>query len=174
MTRARKLGTIVMFAMLGLLAGMTAASAGGGGHCEGSEGTGTTIELAGACFISTTSFLQPGETVRFVNRDPIAHNVSGSGWGHYEDMDQGDTFSTSFMDEGVYAFACTLHPGMTGSIVVGEGLSMASAQNAEPLQASPVPSPSGQAWLPAAAAGLLIGAAAGAGITRMRHDLRAH
>jgi hypothetical protein len=33
-------------------------------------------------------------------------------------MEQGDRFSVSFDEEGVYPFACTYHPGMTGAIVV--------------------------------------------------------
>ncbi len=110
----QKLATVVLLAMLGALTGVTAARAGGGGHCEPTDGRGTTVELSGACFSATTSFVEPGETVTFVNRDPYFHNVSGSGWGHYEDMAEGDTYSTSFTDQGVFAFACTLHPGYDG------------------------------------------------------------
>ena len=167
---ARKLATVVTLAMLGTLIGVTAARAGGGGHCEATEGNGTTIELSGACFTPTTSYVEPGDTIVFVNRDPFAHNVSGSGWGHYEDMAEGDRYSTSFQDEGVYAFACTLHPGMTGSIIVGGDDVLGAVPNAEPLAASAVPAPAGDGWLLPGALGLVIGAAAGVGITRLRRS----
>ncbi len=86
MTHGRKIATILALGTIGAFVGMTAASAGGGGHCEPTESGGTRVELSGACFTPTTLFVDPGQTIAFVNRDPIAHNVSGSGWGHYEDM----------------------------------------------------------------------------------------
>jgi hypothetical protein len=79
------------------------------------------------------------------------------------------TYSASFPDRGVFAFACTLHPGMTGSIVVGDGAQAATAGFVEPVAAS-APAPDTDNWVPAAAIGLLIGAAAGAGIVRLRGD----
>ena len=166
---ARKIATVGALALLGTLIGGTTAWAGGGGHCDPTEGSDTTVELAGSCFTATTSFVEPGETVTFVNRDPFLHNVSGSGWGHYEDMVKGDTYSTSFPDQGVFAFACTLHPGMTGSIVVGDGAQATTARYVEPASAAP-PGTGTAGWIPAAALGLLIGAAAGAGIVRLRGD----
>ena len=157
--------------MIGALAGMTAASAGGGGHCGPTASRETRVELSGACFTPTTLFADPGQTIAFVNRDPIAHNVSGSGWGHYEDMDRGDRYTTSFADEGVYAYACTLHPGMTGSIVVGEAGSsagVAAVADGQPVAASAVPTSDDDGWIAAGAIGFAIGVAAGIGIATLR------
>ncbi|CAN5814778.1 hypothetical protein BH18ACT17_BH18ACT17_13880 [soil metagenome] len=170
MTHGRKIATILTLGTIGAFVGMTAASAGGGGHCEPTESSGTRVELSGACFTPTTLFVDPGQTIAFVNRDPIAHNVSGSGWGHYEDMDGGDRYTTSFADEGVYAYACTLHPGMTGSIVVGEAGSSASiaAVDSGPVAASALPTSEDDAWITAGAIGIAIGAAAGTGVAAVR------
>ena len=172
MTTRSRVATMVVFGALGMLMGITTAAAGGGGHCESREGRGTRVELAKACFMPTTLFADAGETITFVNRDPFVHNVSGSGWGHYDDMEQGARFTTSFADEGVYAYACTLHPGMTGSIVVGEGDSgaaVAAVDDARPPTATAADPRSGDVgWIVAGAAGLVIGAAAGAGITIAR------
>ena len=62
-----------------------------------------------------------GRAVTFVNRDPITHNVGGNLWGNLDDMNRGDAFTATFDAEGVYPFACSYHPGMTGAIVVGSG-----------------------------------------------------
>jgi len=90
MAGARKLATISVLAMLGALVGVTAAHAGGGGHCDPSEGDGSVIELSGACFVPSTLRADTEETITFVNRDPVAHNVSGTGWGQYEDLREGE------------------------------------------------------------------------------------
>lgn len=168
MAGAVKLAAISALALLGAFVGMTAASAGGGGHCEVNEGSGTRVELSGACFTPTTLFAQPGETISFVNRDPVAHNVSGSDWGHPEDMREGDRFATSFADEGVYAYSCTLHPGMTGSIVIGEGDSTTAVMDAEPGAPSAAPSLDLKNVFLVGAAGLLIGAVGGATVVTVR------
>ena len=71
----------------------------------------------------------------------------------------------------MYAYACTLHPGMTGSIVVGEGDSgaaVAAVEDARPPTAAADPRSGDVGWIVAGAAGLVIGAAAGAGITIAR------
>jgi hypothetical protein len=107
---------------------------------------------------------EAGRSITFVNRDPFAHNVSGTGWGNYEDMAQGDRFTTSFADEGIYPFACTLHPGMTGVIVVGDEAAGGTAGEVQPLAASTSPPADGDAWIPAGALGLAVGAALGAGL----------
>jgi plastocyanin len=171
MTTRQRVATIVTLGLLGALAGTTTASAGGAGHCENAEARGTRVVLAEACFTPTTLFADPGATITFVNEDPFAHNVSGAGWGHYDDMGQGSRFTMSFADEGVYAYACTLHPGMTGSIVVGEGDSgatVAAAGDVPPSTTPAEPAPESRAWMLAGAVGLLIGGVAGAGIASTR------
>ena len=62
-----------------------------------------------------------GAPVTFVNVDEFVHNVGGNQWGHFDDLHGGMTFSVSFDEAGMYPFACSYHPGMTGAIVVGDG-----------------------------------------------------
>jgi len=171
MTRARSVTTIVTLGMVGAFAGMTAASAGGGGCHEGvTEARGTRVEMVNACFTPTTLFAEPGQTITFVNRDEFAHNVTANGWGDFDDLNSGERYTTSFADDGVYAYACSIHPGMSGSIVIGEGDSGAgvAAVETRPVAASTVPASGGDGWIVAGAAGLLIGAAAGTGIATVR------
>jgi plastocyanin len=97
------------------------AGAGGGCHEPLSEGTGNTVAMKMACFGPSILRVDPGTEVTFVNRDALVHNVSANGWGQYEDMYQGDAFTATFREEGVYPFACNYHAGMTGAVVVGHG-----------------------------------------------------
>ena len=168
MTGARRFAAIAVLAMIGTLAGVTAAQAGGGGHCEPSEGDGGVVDLQGACFLPSTLHADTGETITFVNRDAFAHNVSGTGWGQYEDLAQGERFTTSFADPGIYPFACTLHPGMNGVVLVGQTGVSETAAAAQPITPSASGNDGGNSWLVAAAAGLLLGAAVGAGATSVR------
>ncbi|HZD17075.1 MAG TPA: plastocyanin/azurin family copper-binding protein [Actinomycetota bacterium] len=165
---------------MALLAGLTLpalpAMAGGGGGCHGgtTQGTGTTVELAEACFTPTTIRIAPGDTVTFVNRDPVTHNVVGDGWGHTDDLERGDAFTATFEDPGVYPYACMYHWGMTGAVVVGDGVGIGTEVHVAPL-ARPAPSPiiqvrtvreagtaSPAMWLAAGAIGVMLGLGLGA------------
>jgi hypothetical protein len=111
--------------------------------------------------------------------------VSANGWGHLEDLNQGDRFRMRFADEGVYPFACNYHPGMTGAIVVGDGkgigngaLIATAPPTADPpdaAAAAPTADPSSAPWIALAAiGGLLVGVSAAiAGIRRRKPALPA-
>jgi plastocyanin len=159
------------------------ASAGGGCHSGVTQGTGDTVEMVDACFTPTTLRIAPGDEVTFVNTDGFTHNVTANLWGHFDDMDQGDAFTATFADEGVYPYACTYHPGMTGLVVVGDGdgpgsgVVVAAAAFDEPPPPSPVveirtvtqetsAAPVTVGWLLGGAIGLAVGL--GIGVLRRR------
>ena len=97
------------------------AGAGGGCHTGVSQGTGDKVQIVDACFTPTLLTIQPGDSVTWVNTDPFVHNVGGNLWGHFDDLRPGAAFAATFDQPGIYPFACTYHPGMTGAIVVGDG-----------------------------------------------------
>jgi plastocyanin len=169
MSRPRKVLTIVMLGTMGSIIGLKTASAGGGCHSGTTEGRGTTIEMVDACFTPTTLFVEPGDTVTFTNRDDFAHNVTANGWGYYDQLGTGDRFTMSFSDDGIYPYACTIHDGMTGAIVVGEGDDGTGvvAVDPKPLASQPA-SPHDDRWITAGVIGLVLGGAAGAGIASLR------
>jgi len=105
-----------------LLFGMPAAAGGGGCYGGATEGSSQVVALAQACPTPTVVHVAPGDTVRFVNKDEFVHNVIGVGfaWGHPDDLGQGDSFSQTFDERGVYPYACWYHPGMVGAVVVGD------------------------------------------------------
>ena len=167
MTRMRKVATIVTLGTVGAFAGMTAASAGGGCHSGVTEGYGTRIEMIDACFTPTTLFAEPGETITFVSRVGFAHNITANDWGHFDDLYDGERYTTSFKTDGIYTYACTYHPGMSGAVVIGEGAVGADIAP-EPVTASAVPTSTDGGRIAAGAIGLLMGAAAGVGIASVR------
>ena len=152
---------------------VAAPAAAGGGGCHGAtEGTGTTVVIEGACFTPSVLHIDAGATVRFENHDPFEHNVYGTGWGVGE-LASGDAGRSTFADEGLYAFQCTFHPGMTGTIVVGDGdgvgngAAVTVTDDAPAAPSAPVSTDTSGSTLPAAAAGLLLGLAIGAGAIAM-------
>jgi plastocyanin len=113
------------------------ASAGGGGACHQRDMTTSVrndVVMKDFCFKSTITRVHAGEPVTFTNKDPYAHNVVGwrGDWGRFRNMQQGDTFAYTFNEPGVYPFACYLHYGMTGAVVVDEELQAGSAASVVP------------------------------------------
>jgi plastocyanin len=153
------------------------ALAGGGCHTGATTGTGDTVEMRDACFTPTSLRIEPGGTVTFVNRDPMTHNVGASQWGLLDEMARGDAFTATFDEAGVYPYACSYHPGMTGVIVVGSGTGAGNGETVDvaPFVADAPAQPSALAvtsapadegarpvgWIAAGAAGLVIGLGAG-------------
>ncbi|MGA9162752.1 MAG: cupredoxin domain-containing protein [Actinomycetota bacterium] len=139
---ARRTGTLISAALLLLVIAPAApAAAGGGCHAGVTQGEGATVELAEACFTPTTLQIEPGGAVTFVNTDPMVHNVGGNLWGHFEDLDPGDAFTATFEQPGIYPYACTYHPGMTGAIVVGDGLGVGNGETVA-VSSDPMSEPS--------------------------------
>lgn len=127
-------GTIVL--------GMPGAAVAGGGCHAGvtaNDATGeknVTVRMVDACFTATVTTVDPGAPVTFVNADQgVTHNVGGNQWGHFEDMIEGDAFTATFDEPGVYPFACNYHPGMTGAIIVGDGTGSGGNIAVEPFEA---------------------------------------
>ena len=93
-----------------------------------SEGNATTVKLDKCAFFPTVAHVPVGTEVQFVNADMVGHEVVGANltWGHHEKiLGTGDTLGVPFAKAGIYPYACMIHPGMTGAIVVGDALSAA-------------------------------------------------
>jgi plastocyanin len=60
-----------------------------------------------------------GTTVTWTNRDDIPHTVvSTDGVFKSKALDTDDTFSFVFSKPGTYSYFCSIHPKMTGQIIV--------------------------------------------------------
>ena len=62
-----------------------------------------------------------GTTVTWINHDETPHTVVATGDPHAfrsGGLDTDDKFSVTFTKPGIYQYLCTVHPYMTGKVVV--------------------------------------------------------
>jgi plastocyanin len=86
-------------------------------------GPGTDIKLMPCSFDPTVTVIAEGESVNFINGPEYTHLVTGAAqeWGSPDvEVQPNQTVTYTFEDAGVYPYACALHPGMSGAIVVGD------------------------------------------------------
>lgn len=107
-------------AVLGILPA-TAVAGGGGCHSDSpTAGTGTRVSMRANCFGPSALWVEPDTTVRFINDDPVEHHVRG--WPDRvasATLRPGMSYEFTFTASGIYPYACWIHPGMTGVVVVG-------------------------------------------------------
>src|SRR4051794_32699369 len=127
----RRLLGISAFALALLAAGC--GSGGGGGSNTGANfanngapttGPVTKVSMKNIQFDPKTITVKPGTTVEWVNDDSVPHDVTkdtgpgpkfSSGTGN---LAGGDSYRVKFDKPGTVKYECTVHPGMTGQIVV--------------------------------------------------------
>jgi plastocyanin len=77
------------------------------------------IKIDNFSFGPQTVTVPVGTTVTWVNRDDIPHtSVSTEGVFKSKVMDADEKFTYTFTKAGTYPYSCTIHPKMTGQIVV--------------------------------------------------------
>jgi len=77
------------------------------------------VEMKGFAFSPKELTVKVGTKVTWTNMDSAGHDVKATdgSWGSGT-LTNGQTFSMVFDKEGTYAYVCTFHPGMTGTIIV--------------------------------------------------------
>jgi len=133
----------------------------------------TQVKLMPCAFAPTVTQIKTGSTVTFFNGPDFTHLITGANqaWGSRDiEVRPGQTVSYTFDKPGVYPFACALHRGMSGTIVVGDaataaisdGAARVTASGAAPSAAAPSGTPTDGLALAAlaAGAGVVVGAAA--------------
>lgn len=81
------------------------------------------IKLMPCAFVPTVTVIAEGESVNFINGSEYTHLITGAAhdWGSAEtEIQPNQTVTHTFDAAGVYPYACALHPGMSGAIVVGD------------------------------------------------------
>lgn len=84
------------------------------------------VELRATSFSPSQVTITPGSTIRWVNQGNILHTVTPAGHSEWEEAtltSEGETFTHTFTEEGVYAYYCDPHRsvGMVGTIRVEAG-----------------------------------------------------
>jgi plastocyanin len=77
------------------------------------------VKIDNFTFTPQTLTVNAGTTVTWINEDDIPHTVTSSTKQFKSRaMDTDDKFSFTFTTPGTYQYFCSLHPHMTGTIVV--------------------------------------------------------
>jgi plastocyanin len=104
----------VMIAVLLLFVGSTRAAAN-----DKSSGGNADVKIDNFSFGPQTVTVPLGATVTWTNRDDIPHTVvSTDGVFKSKVQDTDEKFSYTFTKAGTYPYFCSVHPKMTGTVVV--------------------------------------------------------
>ena len=80
---------------------------------------GASVQIGNFTFQAPVTNVKVGTTVTWTNGDDIPHTVvSKDGFFKSKVLDTGDRFSFTFAKPGQFGYFCSLHPHMTGTIVV--------------------------------------------------------
>jgi plastocyanin len=77
------------------------------------------VSIKGFAFVPQIIKVAPGTTITWTNADEDPHTVVANDKSfHSAAMDTDDKFTFTFTKPGTYAYFCSLHPHMTGKVVV--------------------------------------------------------
>jgi plastocyanin len=100
--------------LLGLLAGVAVMAAPAGAQD-------TVVKIDNFTFGPQRVTVKAGTTVTWINEDDIPHTIAATGKAFRSKvLDTDDKYSFTFTTAGVFDYFCSLHPHMTGTIVVEE------------------------------------------------------
>jgi plastocyanin len=87
------------------------------------------VKIDNFAFAPQRVVVKAGTTVIWINDDDIPHTVaSGAKLFKSNALDTNDKFSFTFTTAGAYEYFCSLHPHMTGTIVVEAATGSRAAQ----------------------------------------------
>lgn len=113
------LATLCVWALVSLIA--PAASADPGADAQKSSASpGQMITIQSFAFSSPALEITVGTRVTWINKDTTVHTVTSTDKAFTSSggLDSGDKYSFVFTKAGTYPYFCSLHPFMTGKIVV--------------------------------------------------------
>ena len=89
----------------------------------------TEVKIDNFAFAPQRVTVKAGTTVTWINDDDIPHTVASSAKLFKSNaLDTKDKFSFTFTTAGAYEYFCSLHPHMTGTIVVEAATGSRAAQ----------------------------------------------
>jgi plastocyanin len=82
-----------------------------------SETTSAAINIENYAFNPATVTIAKGATVTWTNNDSTPHQIKSDKF-NSDLLSQGQSFSFTFAEAGTYDYSCSIHPSMTGTIIV--------------------------------------------------------
>ena len=101
---------LLFLVVLILVVGLAAPASGGGGGPR-------RVRIVDNRFRPNRITIDRGTAVRWVNRGNRDHTTTGRAWNSGA-LDPGDSFRRQFNRRGTFAYRCTIHATMRGTIVV--------------------------------------------------------
>jgi plastocyanin len=108
-------------------AGVLAVGCGGGNNSSdggpttsgaATPASGTAVAIDNFAFSPATLNVKMGQQVTWTNKQDVAHTVTADGGTFDHPMPPNATFSFTFPKAGSFAYHCTIHPFMKGTVVV--------------------------------------------------------
>jgi plastocyanin len=81
------------------------------------------VTISNFSFSPADITVKKGATVTWTNQDSTAHTVmetDGKDGPKSQDLNQGQTYSFTYNTVGTFAYHCSVHPSMTGTVTVTE------------------------------------------------------
>ena len=115
---ARALALAAALSLVAAGCGGSSSSSGSSGSSAGGAAPAAVVQIHNLSFQPGTVTIGKGETVQWAFEDAgITHNVIGDGGLHSPDQISG-SYSHTFTRSGTFNYQCSLHAGMTGTVVV--------------------------------------------------------
>ena len=77
-----------------------------------------TISIKEFKFTPDTLTVSQGTAVTWTNNDTMPHTVTSAGLFDSGAINNGESFSFTFSTKGTFNYKCSIHPSMTGTIIV--------------------------------------------------------
>lgn len=111
--------TALYAALIMTFAATVAIHAGRLVHADDGKATGPTITIDNFSFTPREITVAAGATVTWMNHDDVPHTVISTDQKfRSKALDTGGQFSFTFTDVGAYPYFCSMHPMMTGKVIV--------------------------------------------------------
>jgi plastocyanin len=92
---------------------------GGTGGNPGTVQGANEVFIQGMAFSPSTLTVTAGTVVTWTNKDAVTHNVtSNPALFSSGGMGNGATYRFTFANTGTFNYSCTIHPSMTGTVIV--------------------------------------------------------
>jgi len=111
--KTRTTRTLILIAMLSAAFGLAAATP------DDKPASEVAVKIDNFSFSPATITVPVGTTVRWTNHDDIPHTVvSDDKTFKSKVLDTDEQFTYTFSKPGTYSYFCSIHPRMTGKVVV--------------------------------------------------------